>query len=200
MSQAFSALSDLQSRYAHAAVALHAAVVEEPTWRGASIGIAGVPLVMAHRDMETIIALPPLTRIPGTRNWVLGVAAYQGGLLPILCGDTLFGERLAPGRRREYCLVVRQPGFHVGLTLSHVHGNIALPLAQRTANMPLAGLFADCCDGGFWQGERFLGLLDCTLLTASGALADTSASPAAPVEDSLLRVKPSCSFCWGCCC
>ncbi len=185
MDGAFTALQALHQRYAQRAPVLRPVAAEEPTWSGAAIGVAGVPLVIAHGDVDTVIALPPLTRIPGTRNWVLGVAAHQGELLPVFCGDTLFAERLSPGRRREYCLVFRQPGLLFGVTLSHVRGNITLPLAERSSAMPLEGLLAECCDGGFQRGEEFLGLLDGARLLASGALADTSALPADPVEEAV---------------
>ncbi|MEZ5554307.1 chemotaxis protein CheW [Haliea sp.] len=185
MGGAFTALRALHERHARGGPTLPSPPAGEPVWSGAAIGIAGVPLVIAHRDVETITALPPLTRIPGTGNRVLGVAAYQGDLLPVFCGDTLFGQRLSPGRRREYCLVICQPGLHVGLTLSQVGGNVTLPLSQRSADMPLQGLLAACCDGGFRRGEEFLGLLDSGLLMASGVLGDTSAQPADPIEDAV---------------
>jgi chemotaxis signal transduction protein len=185
MARAFNALRALHQRHAQGSPALPSPPAAQPVWSGAAIDIAGVPLVIAHGDVETITALPPLTRIPGTGNRVLGVAAYQGDLLPVFCGDTLFGQRLSPGRRREYCLVICQPGLHVGLTVSQVRGNVTLPLSQRSADTPLQGLLAECCDGGFRRGEEFLGLLDSRLLMASGALGDTSVLPADPVEDAV---------------
>ena len=184
MTAAFAALSALQTRYASAGAALPAALTEPDYWQGALVGIAGVPLLVAAGDIEAVIALPALTPIPGTRAWVLGIASHHGGLLPIYCGDGLFGQRLPPGRRREYCLVIRRPGLHVGITLSRVEGNVKLPAAQRDPEQRLDGPLADCCDGGFWQGERFLALLDIGRLIAAGALSDTAARPDAIAEDS----------------
>jgi len=115
---------------------------------------------------------------------VLGIASHHGGLLPIYCGDSLFGQPLPPGRRREYCLVIKRPGLHVGITLSRVEGNIKLPVTQRESETRIDGPLAACCDGGFRQDERFLGLLDCGRLAAAGALSDTAARPEAIAEDS----------------
>tara|TARA_R110000787_G_scaffold52922_1_gene124425 strand:+ start:117 stop:677 length:561 start_codon:yes stop_codon:yes gene_type:complete len=184
MTAAFAALLDLQAHYASAGSALPPTSPEPEYWRGALVGIAGTPLLIAAGDMEAVIAVPALTVIPGTRNWVLGIASHHGELLPIYCGDSLFGQRLSPGRRREYCLVIKRPGFHAGITLSRVEGNITLLMGQRDPETSLDGPLATCCDGGFWQGERFLGLLDVTRLATDSALSDTAARPEAIAEDS----------------
>lgn len=184
MMAAFAALTELQHRYASAGSALPPALPEPEYWQGALVGIAGIPLLVAPADMEAVIVLPILTPIPGTRSWVLGIASHHGGLLPVYCGDSLFGQPLSPGRRREYCLVIQRPGLHIGITLSRVEGNISLPLAQRTAETEIEGPLAACCDGGFWQGERFLALLDSSRLATVGALSDTAARPEAIAEES----------------
>ncbi|MEQ9462814.1 MAG: chemotaxis protein CheW [Haliea sp.] len=183
MTAAYAALTSLQARYAGAASSMPAVLPDPEYWRGALLGIAGVPLLVAAGDIEAVIAVPPLTQIPGTRNWVLGIASHQGGLLPVYCGDSLFGQRLPPGRRREYCLVVNRPGCRVGITLSRVEGNIKLLADQHDPDTPIEGPLAACCTGGFWQGARFLGLLDIGQLVTDGALSDTAARPDAVAED-----------------
>ncbi len=180
---AYTALTSLQARYAGGASAMPPVLPDPEYWRGALLGIAGVPLLVAAGDIEGVIAVPPLTQIPGTRNRVLGVASHQGGLLPVYCGDSLFGQRLPPGRRREYCLVINRPGCHVGITLSRVDGNIQLLADQYVPDTPMDGPLAPCCEGGFWQGERFLGLLAISRLVTGGALSDTAARPDANAED-----------------
>lgn len=183
MTAAFAALMDLQTRYASAGSALPPLAPEPEYWRGALVGIAGTPLLVTVGAMEAVIAVPVLTPIPGTRNWVLGIASHHGELLPVYCGDSLFGQRLSPGRRREYCLVIKRPGFHAGITLSRVEGNITLLAELRDPETRMDGRLAACCDGGFWQGERFLGLLDVSRLATDSALSDTAARPEAIAED-----------------
>ncbi len=183
MTAAHAALTSLQARYANGASALPLAAPDPEYWRGALLAIAGIPLLVAAGDIEAVIAVPPLTQIPGTRSWVLGIASHQGGLLPVYCGDGLFGQRLPPGRRREYCLVINRPGCHVGITLSRVEGNIKLLAHQYDPDAPMEGPLAACCTGGFWQGERFLGLFDIGRLVTDGALSDTAAGPDATAED-----------------
>lgn len=184
MNAAFAALTDLHVRYASSGAALPPRPPEPEYWQGALVSIAGTPLLVSAGDVEAVIAVPTLTAIPGTRNWVLGIASYHGSLLPIYCGDSLFGQRLPPGRRREYCLVIKRPGFHAGITLSGVEGNIKLPVAQREPECRIEGPLAACCDGGFCWGERFLGLLDISRLATAPTLLDTAARSAASAEES----------------
>ena len=73
------------------------------------MGIAGVPLLIGAGELEEIIETPEMTAIPGTKDWVIGVAAYKGGLLPVFSGDVLFRGRPYTGRAREYCIVIRRP-------------------------------------------------------------------------------------------
>jgi twitching motility protein PilI len=180
---AFAALTDLQLRYASGGSTLPPRPPEPEYWRGALVSIAGTPLLVSAGDIDAVIAVPTLTAIPGTRSWVLGIASYHGSLLPIYCGDSLFGQRLPPGRRREYCLVIKRPGFHAGITLSRVEGNVKLAVDQREPERRMEGPLAACCAGGFRQGERFLGLLDISRLATDPALLDTAARSADSAEE-----------------
>lgn len=43
-------------------------------------------------ELDEVIACPPIARVPAAPSWLLGVAAYEGGLLPVVdlaaaCGD-----------------------------------------------------------------------------------------------------------------
>ena len=48
------------------------------TWTGTSLGIAGVPLLVGAGEIDEIVETPAVTSIPGTKPWVMGVAAYMG--------------------------------------------------------------------------------------------------------------------------
>ncbi|QIB65640.1 chemotaxis protein CheW [Kineobactrum salinum] len=97
MTTALKALGELQERYARCAVELPSPPAPEALWVGVLLEIAGVRLLVAVTDLEAIIETPVTTRVPGTRPWVLGIAAHQGGLLPVFCGDGLFEQRLQGG-------------------------------------------------------------------------------------------------------
>ncbi|GAB5451374.1 MAG: hypothetical protein Hals2KO_17020 [Halioglobus sp.] len=163
---------------------LHAEVgVEAPRpaehslrWIGTWIGIAGVPLLVGEGEIEEIVETPPVTRIPGTKPWVMGVAAFKGGLLPVISGDALFRREPYSGRVRDYCMVIKRPGLYFGITLSHVEGNFGLPIQDRLTDHSVDPDFEKYTVGGFSYRGEFLAILDIDKLVADEAVSDASAA------------------------
>jgi twitching motility protein PilI len=149
---------------------------EAMRWVGTSLSIAGVPLLVGEGELEEIIETPPVTTIPGTKSWVVGVAAFKGGLLPILSGDVFFRNRPYTGRVREFCMVVRRPGMHFGITLSGIQRDLKFPIEQRDMDHPVDADFAKFALGGFKYKGDFLAVLDIDKLVADEDLSNASAS------------------------
>jgi twitching motility protein PilI len=175
-SQALQAVSRLQQQHLSSGVASPPLAAAAETWMGTSLAIAGVPLLVGAGEIDEIVETPSVTPIPGTRPWVMGVAAYMGGLLPIISGDVLFRGRPYAGRVRDWCMVVRRPGFYFGLTLSDVERDMKFPLAQLDMEHPVDEQVARFTLGGFHDGNRFLAILDIERLVADSELANAAAS------------------------
>ncbi len=160
----------------HAEGGVQAPKREEQTlrWVGTSLGIAGVPLLVAEGGIEEIVETPPVTRIPGTKPWVMGVAAFKGGLLPVISGDVLFRKKPYTGRVRDYIMVIRRPGFYFGITLSHVERDLGLPIQDRIVDHPVDPDFARFAIGGFMHKGEFLAILDLEKLVADEEVSDAS--------------------------
>jgi twitching motility protein PilI len=148
------------------------------TWVGTSLGIAGVPLLIGEGELEEVIETPPVTTIPGTKAWVIGVAAYKGGLLPIFSGDVLFRGRPYTGRLRDYCMVIRRPGQYFGLTLSHVQRDLRFPIEARVTDHSVDPDFAEYTSGGYMYKGDFLAVLDVDKLVEDDELSNASAGKA----------------------
>tara|TARA_R110001599_G_scaffold353188_1_gene590611 strand:- start:48045 stop:48611 length:567 start_codon:yes stop_codon:yes gene_type:complete len=146
------------------------------TWMGTSLSIAGVPLLVGSGEIDEIVETPAVTSIPGTKPWVMGVAAYMGGLLPILSGDAFFRRRPYAGRVRDFCMVIRRPGFYFGVTLSDVERHMTFPLGDRDMDHPVDEDFARFTLGGFHDGDRFLAVLDIEKWMADSELSSAAAS------------------------
>ena len=149
---------------------------ERMRWVGTSLSIAGVPLLVGEGELEEIIETPAVTAIPGTKPWVMGVAAFKGGLLPILSGDVFFRNRPYTGRTRDYCMVVRRPGMYFGITLSGIQRDLQFPIEQRVMDHPVEADFARFALGGFRHQGEFLAVLDIDKLVADEELSNASAS------------------------
>lgn len=149
---------------------------ESVRWVGTTLSIAGVPLLVGEGELEEIIETPNCTPIPGTKPWVLGVAAFKGGLLPILSGDVLFRKRSYTGRSRDYCMVIKRPGIHFGITLSQVQRDQQFPVDERLMDHEVDPDFAGFTQGGFMADDTFLAVLDIDKLVADEELANASAA------------------------
>ncbi|MEH6634975.1 MAG: chemotaxis protein CheW [Halioglobus sp.] len=149
---------------------------EQMRWVGTALSIAGVPLLVGEGELEEIIETPAVTVIPGTKSWVMGVAAFKGGLLPILDGDVLFRKQPYSGRARDYCMVVRRPGMFFGITLSDIQRDLKFRLDQRDMEHPVDADFARFSLGGFKHEGEFMAVLDIDKLVADEELANASAS------------------------
>lgn len=180
---ALQALDELASGQAARGVSSPSVSDARMTWLGTSLGIAGVPLLVGDGELEEIIETPPVTPIPGTKPWVLGVAAYMGGLLPVVSGDVFFRRRPYVGRIRDYCMVIRRPGFYFGLTLSDVERDMKFPVEERDMDYPVDADFAAFTLGGFHSGDRFLAVLDVDKLVADSDLSNAAASRNAANEE-----------------
>jgi twitching motility protein PilI len=97
-SRALQAVANLEESFAANGASTPALVSAPMTWTGTSLGIAGVSLLVGAGEIDEIVETPAVTAIPGTKPWVMGVAAYMGGLLPIISGDVLFRRRPYAGR------------------------------------------------------------------------------------------------------
>ncbi len=155
---------------------------EGATWVGTSLGIAGVPLLVEAGDLEEIIETPSVTTIPGTKGWVIGVAAYKGGLLPVFSGDVLFRGRQYTGRMRDYCMVISRPGQYFAITLSHVQRDLRFPVEERAMDQSVDPDFAEYTLGGFMYKGDFLAVLDIDKLVVDEELSNASAGGASQIR------------------
>jgi len=136
------------------------------TGAGASAGQLGLSIGAARYlvdllEVGEIVAPAPLTAIPLTQPWYLGLANVRGSLLGVIDLARYLGEDAAPEGATTPRLVVFAPhlGFNCALLASHVHG------LRQAAAMERAGDALRDADGNAWtplslaalvREERFL--------------------------------------------
>ena len=143
-------------------------------WAGTSLSVAGVPLLLGEGDIDEIIETPEVTKIPGTKSWVMGVATHKGSLLPIFSGDAFFRKTPYAGRPREYCMVIRRSGFNFGITISAIERDLKFPIEQRDMDCSIDAAFADMSLGGFHKDGKVLAVLDIDKLVADSDFLNAS--------------------------
>jgi twitching motility protein PilI len=123
-------------------------------WVGIGLRLGGERFVVAREDVREVLMLPPaLTRVPGARAWVRGLANVRGHLLPIADLRAFLGAGEAGGERTARVLVANDAEFPVGLVVDEVYGFRRFLLRERVADLPQTGIRADrYLQGAFRRG------------------------------------------------
>src|SRR5471030_1996629 len=54
-------------------------------WVGVALKMAGELYLVAREEAREVLGVPsPLTRVPGAKSWILGLASIRGQLFPII--------------------------------------------------------------------------------------------------------------------
>lgn len=91
-------------------------------WDGVVFRLGSHYLTCRIDQIEEIIAFPPNYPIPGTKEWLLGVANVRGNLAPVSdLGWYLFGTR-TPVTARTRLILTKFQGRLAGLVVDEVFG------------------------------------------------------------------------------
>jgi purine-binding chemotaxis protein CheW len=107
---------------------------------------AGRYAVDAARVVE-VVAVPGLTRVPGTPSWLSGVANWRGHVLPVADLRPLLGIPATPLASSARVVVVRDETVEVGLVADAVLGMLEVPLDHPAAPATLEGDAAELVCG-----------------------------------------------------
>jgi twitching motility protein PilI len=119
---AFETLRDFERRSLIHAVGLPEQNLGKGAWSGIAFKLAEANLVSEIRDVVEILTYPPLTRIPGSQAWVLGIANIRGNLVPIIDLKGYLGGERSIINKSSRVLVVRQQDGGVGLLIDEIQG------------------------------------------------------------------------------
>jgi twitching motility protein PilI len=113
----FELLAELERR----GRAVSAQVNQEGTtgreWVGVALRMAGDLYLVAREETREVLGLPPaLTRVPGAKQWIKGLANVRGQLLPVIDLRQFLGSGTTPISRNTRVVVVNHreiPGLLV---------------------------------------------------------------------------------------
>ena len=112
-------------------------------WDGIVFNLMSTPVVAQLGDIKEILNLPSsITRVPATRNWMLGIANIRGNLLPITDLQMFLGGKPIAIGKRSRVLVVDHEGARVGLLVGGVQGILHFKPDQRIADHTASGALA----------------------------------------------------------
>ncbi len=119
----FELLTELERRCR----AVTAQVGQDPAlgseWVGVALRLAGELFLAAREETREVLSVPPaVTRVPGAKSWIRGLANVRGQLLPIIDLRQFIGSGTAPASRNTRIIVVNHREIPAGLLVDEVLG------------------------------------------------------------------------------
>ncbi|MBS0516655.1 MAG: purine-binding chemotaxis protein CheW [Proteobacteria bacterium] len=108
-------------------------------WRGVGFRIGDHYLVSSLTEINEVLSFPVVTRVPGARAWLLGVASVRGNLIPLVDLKGLLAGEETSLSDSSRVLLVRQSGGSVGLLVDEVVGQRNFSADQRVGAPASAG-------------------------------------------------------------
>lgn len=105
-------------------------------WTGIGFRIAGTDLLSNMGEVTEILDLPPYTRVPGVKPWVVGIANVRGGLLPLMDLKMFVTGEAMGSLNSGRVMVVNHKGLLTGLVVEEVQGMRHFSLNERAFNLP----------------------------------------------------------------
>jgi twitching motility protein PilI len=118
----FKILLEIEYRSKQYAAGLPQQVEIKKQWSGIGFKIGDVKFVSTVGDVNEILYYPKLTKIPGTKNWVKGLANIRGILMPIIDLRGYLGKSFVNIKPRSRILIIHHKDLWAGLLVDEVMG------------------------------------------------------------------------------
>src|ERR1700733_3208920 len=106
-------------------------------WVGVALRMAGELYLVAREEAREVLGVPaPLTRVPGAKSWILGLANIRGQLLPVIDLRAFLGSGPTPPSRNTRVIVVNDRDIPAGLLVDEVLGFRRFADSEFTADGP----------------------------------------------------------------
>lgn len=134
--------------------------VPQELWSGMGFHVAAAPVVIALREVRELVYCPRVTRIPGCRAWVKGLANVRGRLLTVVDLSGFLAGQATPVTPRSRVLAVRDDAVPVGLLLGAFVGLRHFGVPRDTGPPPQPPWLAPYTRGQVDDGQRVWNVLD----------------------------------------
>ncbi len=118
----FELLRDIERRSRANAQGLPEQLEIQTTWAGIGFRVGDARLVAPLGVIREILTSPVLTRVPGAKTWMKGIANVRGNLLPVTDLKGLLLGESTPIRQNARVLAVDNGTVSAGLLVDEVFG------------------------------------------------------------------------------
>ncbi len=140
-----------------------------PEWVGVAFRMGGETFLVAREETREVLGYPAaVTRIPGAKNWVKGLANVRGQLLPMLDLRQFLGSGPTASGRNTRVVVVNHREIPAGLMVDEVLGFRRFAEAEFDSEAPPTVIRCDSyLAGAFRRGGEVWPVLSLKSLVES---------------------------------
>jgi twitching motility protein PilI len=149
----------------------------EREWVGVAWRMAGEAYLVAREETREVLPYPTqLTRVPGAKGWIKGLANVRGALLPIIDLRGYLGSGATPLTRNTRVLVVNHRDVPAGLMVDEVLGFRRFTDREFSADAPPTIVRCErYVAGAFRRGTDAWPVLSLRLLVENPGFLDAAA-------------------------
>jgi twitching motility protein PilI len=118
----FELLRSIEVRSQTRALGIPQQIEVRRTWSGIGYRMGGVFLVSPMGDVSELLDYPTLTRVPGSKTWLKGIANVRGMLLPIVDLNSFITGTKTELQKRSRVLVIHIGEMSCGLVIDEILG------------------------------------------------------------------------------
>jgi len=146
-------------------------------WVGVALRMAGELYLIAREETREVLGVPgALTRVPGAKGWVKGLANVRGQLLPVLDLRQFLGSGVTPVTRNTRVIVAHHREIPAGLLVDEVLGFRRFAEAEFSGDVPPTIVRCErYLAGTFRRGQEQWPVLSLRTLIESQAFLDAAA-------------------------
>ena len=165
----FELLKELEKRSRNPAAGAAAEAAGGREWVGIAFRMGGETFLVAREETREVLGYPAaVTRIPGAKSWVKGLANVRGQLLPMLDLRQFLGSGAAVIGRNTRVVVINSRDIPAGLVVDEVLGFRRFGEAEFDAEAPPTVIRCDSyLAGAFRRGGEVWPVLSLRSLVES---------------------------------
>jgi twitching motility protein PilI len=131
-------------------------------WVGIGFRIGDERFVASREQVREVLMLPDsMTRVPGARRWLLGIANLRGHLLPLVDLKLLLGSGRTTLRRTTRVISVNHREIPAGLVVDEVQGFRRFTEHEFSAAQPETAVRCErFLAGGYRRGDESWPIFD----------------------------------------
>jgi twitching motility protein PilI len=138
-------------------------------WVGVAFRMGGETFLVAREETREVLGYPPgVTRIPGSKGWIKGLANVRGQLLALLDLRQFLGSGATAAARNTRVIVVNHRDIPAGLLVDEVLGFRRFAESEFSAEAPPTVIRCDSyLAGAFRRGGEVWPVLSLKTLVES---------------------------------